>query len=232
MKKSRSPRFPFIPLPQAVRLLTKLSEAGVKKDFAPHEAMKAIDFSSMHGRAIKIFAAFRAYDLVDKSAGASISERRFSITETGLKILEASQNESVRMPFLQRAALSPLLFRRIWERNAYVSEEELEQRLLNREFTENGAKRAAKVYAKNREFANLPELSELPANLPERGPKTSRENRGCSPAGEGNQDQRQRMGLNLPLSSGRAMIPAGITEEDFQLLMQTLRLWKDRLIAG
>ncbi len=222
MKRSRSPRFPFIPLEKAIKHLKSLHESGSISEFRPQQAMQELGFSSMHGRAVKIFAAFRAYDLIEKAKSAGKDERLFSITKVGLKII-SSGNEADRLPFLRHAALAPMMFRMIWSRGRDRSSDEINEAMLKRGFTEDGAKRAARVFSKNRDLAKLDELEALPAGLPDRGPKP-----------QAQQDQNHRNvtgGLNLPLSTGRAVVPTGITEAEFQLLMQTLRLWKDRLVS-
>lgn len=35
--------------------------------------------------------------------------------------------------------------------------------------------------------------------------------------------------LPIPLDAGAAQIPKGMTEDDFELLVQTLQLWKKKL---
>lgn len=40
----------------------------------------------------------------------------------------------------------------------------------------------------------------------------------------------RRCYVSLPLNAGDATIPVGLTEEDFQLLLDTLLLWKKKLV--
>ncbi len=222
--KPRSPRFPFISLEEAVELLRKLDsfQGDPSQPLKRPEILKALDYASLHGAAVKTIGALRAYDLLEKQGEG------LRITEVGRGILSASTDEE-RTGFLQRAALSPLMFRQIWRNARHCSRPELKELLLGRGFTEPGAKRASRIYRKNDRFADLASL-ELEPVLPERGPGKNRKGLdrqvrpGRAAAAPSNQ-------LRLPLSAGTAIIPKGISEEEFTVLMQTLRTWKDQLVA-
>ncbi len=229
--KPRSPRFPFIPLEEAVELLRKLEafQSDRSQPLKRPEILKALDYASLHGAAVKTIGAMRAYDLLHKN------DDGLSISPVGAGILDAGSDEE-RREFLQRAALSPLMFRRIWRNARHSKRSELRELLLSRGFTEPGAKRASRIYCQNDEFAGLQTL-ELEPELPPRGEKAGKK------GGANQRAARKRRGaggpapanpnlLRLPLSSGTAVIPKGMTEAEFQLLMQTLRTWKDQLIVA
>ena len=103
--------------------------------------------------------------------------------------------------------------------------------LILRGFTEKGAERAVAVYSANSEFARLDEL-EIEPEAPEGGRRSPGFRRRGGAAVRERQREKRPNGLSLPLGKGRAFIPSGITETDFDLLMETLRIWKPRLVRA
>lgn len=241
--QNRSPRFPFLPLSEAIDLVRKL-DAFQKDSNQPlkrPEMLKALDYASFHGAAAKSIAALRAYDLLRKNGDG------VSLSPVAREILDASSDEE-RLDALQRAALSPLTFRMMWRRARHSSRKELRELLMSREFTEPGAKRASRIYKENDELAGLEDL-ELEPSLPERRGKPDRQ-----PPGEmvARKNAKRKMAakkaarkmatkqaaerprpnaLVLPLSKGNAIIPKGITKAEFKMLMETLRTWRSQLVA-
>lgn len=229
---SRSPRFPFIPLDEAVDLLGKLSTAHSDpvRPLPRQVLLDAFGYASLHGAATKTVAALRAYDLLEK-AGDGVR-----ISPVGRRILEADSPEEDR-DYLRRAALSPLTFRMMWRRARHSSRAEWKELLLERGFTEPGAKRASTIYRKNDEFAGLRDLDPEP-ELPERGKRQEL----CHSPGRGVgvnlakfSGQGPRLNpnsLTIPLSTGAAIIPKGITEVEYTNLLETLRTWKEQLVRN
>ncbi len=239
MLKPRSPKFPFIRLERALSFLPKLVQLETSGKLNRITAIKAMGYASFHGAAAKVFAALHAYDLIARTDDALV------VTETGRALAEA-KTEKEKLPFLQRAALSPLVYRNIWRRARNSSQEELSALLRERGFTEKGATRAARIYRKNSVLAQLEELDVEP-NLPERGEKTGMgPGRAKKKAVMLEQRMRERMrerrmsrqggaqsnSLQLPLSTGKVIVPKRITEDEFQLIMQTLRIWKPQLVKA
>ncbi|MEM1442337.1 MAG: hypothetical protein AAGF67_08345 [Verrucomicrobiota bacterium] len=222
----RSPRFPFVLLEEAVELLRKLDAYQSDRDatLKRPEILKALDYASLHGVAVKTIGALRAYDLLEKSGDG------LRISPVGAAILDASSDED-RRPHLQKAALSPLAFRNLWRTARHKSRPELIELLLARGFSEKGAKRASKIYRKNDELAGLQTL-ELEPELPERGQvqrKRPAAKRAQRKQAAPNASAPAAM-LRLPLSTGVAVVPKGITPEEFRLLMDTLRNWREQLV--
>ena len=236
--KSRSPRFPFLPLEEAIVILQKLktfSPAGRDRPFTRPQLLEACGYASFHGAAVKTMGALRAYDLLVKKDDGHF------LSPVAMVLLDSDDPDS-RVDYLQRAALSPLTFRHIWRWNQQASREEILEFLLERKFTESGAKRACKVYRKNYKFVKLRQLEREP-ELPDRGfhQKRGAEARRAMGRRTGPLSPGMRRPLplsppentlSLPLSSGSALIPKGITEEEFQLLIDTLKVWKPQLVAS
>jgi hypothetical protein len=229
--KPRSPRFPFLPLEEAIDLLRKLDAFSNDREtpLKQPQMLKALDYASFHGAAVKTIGALRAYDLLIKNGDG------LSISPVGAKILDANSDDE-RREFLQRAALSPLTFRMIWRNARHLSRPELKDLLLGRGFTEPGARRASKIYRRNDEFAGLQTL-ELEPELPPRGEgrqamiQRKQAARKMARAGRGPAARPCTDMLRLPLGGRVAVIPKGMKEEEYALLMQTLRAWKEQLVA-
>ncbi len=232
--KERSPRFPFIPLAEALENLQKLSAAAKDQTLKTDDAAAALGYSGQHGAAVKVMAAMAGYGLVDKERG------QVQLSKTGKTILDTPEaEEDARLNLLRQAALSPPMFLRIWRRARHLAREDLEKRLLERGFTETGAKRASEVYAANSELAKLGEL-EMEPDLPEVARRKLRKNRRQRrmearwASGEvknpANPPKPGPAALTLPLSKGVVRIPTGLTQDDFELLLRSLHLWKDRLV--
>ena len=200
--------------------------------------LKALDYASLHGAAVKTMGPLRAYDLLRKDGDG------VSISPVGREIL-ASETEEGRIEPLQKAALSPLCFRMIWAQARHSSRGEIKELLLSRGFTEQGAERASRIYKKNNELAGLIGL-ELGPVLPERRGKPGGPAEGAGNGGPGNRgrgpakkkgagSRRQQTAVNpnsltLPMSTGPAIIPKGITKKEFKTLMETIRTWREQLV--
>lgn len=237
--KNRSPRFPFITLNEAIDLLRKLkaTQSDPSQPLKRPEMLKALDYASFHGAAVKTMGALRAYDLLRKDGDG------VSISPVGHEIL-AAETEEGRIEPLQKAALSPLCFRMIWRQARHSSRGEVKELLISRGFTEQGAKRASRIYKKNNELAGLVEL-ELEPVLPERRGKPGRPAEGPGNSGPAERGPAKKKGarhrrtqtavnpnsLTLPMSTGPAIIPKGITKKEFKTLMDTLRTWREQLVV-
>lgn len=220
-KGERSPRYPFIDLQCAVDLLSKLSGLKNGNKLNRGEVLKLLGFDSFSGQAARTFAALRAYHLIAPSPEGP------RLTGIGRVLIDNSGD----LESLQIAALSPGVFRRIWRRARNASEEELVELLMERGFTAEGALKAASIYRKNAVLAQLDPL-EVEPNLPEPA-KKKRPGRKVEEKLRRKLAEASRAGsdpLRLPLSSGNAVVPKGITEEEFELLIKTLHIWKDQLV--
>jgi len=231
----RSPKFPVLTLSEAIDLLRLVAAADPEpSEGRPrHEILKLLGYASFHGPAARHFASLRAYDLIEKK------EQGLAISELG-RVLLGNGDEATHRAALHRAALSPMAFRMLWRRVRHSSGAEMRELLLERGFSEPGSKRATRVYRENDTLAGLASL-EIEPELPDRGPRKegAREQRGAlreslaRSARQPGPPQHPTRGpsLVLPLSTGNAIIPKGITEAEFTTLMQTLRTWREQLVG-
>lgn len=221
IKGERSPKYPFISLQSAIGILPKLAELKSGAKLNRFEVIKLLGFDSFSGQAARTFAAFRAYHLIAPSPDGP------RLTAVGRSLIDNPGD----LESLQVAALSPGVFRRIWRRARNASEAELVELLLERGFTADGAGKAASIYRENAGLARLDSL-EVEPNLPE-PTKKKRTGRKIEEKLRRKLSEASRKGsdpLRLPLGSGNAVIPRGISEDEFELLIKTLHIWKDQLV--
>ncbi|MEM7143854.1 MAG: hypothetical protein AAF591_01885 [Verrucomicrobiota bacterium] len=224
---TRSPRFPFIPLQRALKHTLTLQQHFKTAATPAPKAMKALGFDTMSGKANKIIAALRAYGLITVDHQRKV--RRIAVTPAGARLAKNPGAQKLLNP-LRLAALAPTPFRRLWENRPGITEEKLAATLKKRNFTEQGADRAAKVYMANVRFAQLEDadfrasnnLPPAPApqtvTIPARPPRL-RQGAATKPGQK----------LQVPLGKNFAAIPTNLSEAHFKLLMQTLRIWKPTL---
>jgi hypothetical protein len=231
-KTTRSPRFPFIPLQRALKHTRTLHEQFNTTATPAPKAMKALGLDTMSGKANKVIAALRAYGLITVEKD---KVRKIAVTPPGARLSKNPAAPNCLNP-LRLAALAPMPFRRLWYNRPGVTEEQLAELFQKRQFTEQGAQRAARIYMANVRFAQLEDPgfrasnNVPPAKLPPKAPAAAN----VRPAGRGAAslptDGPRR--LQVPLGDSFAAIPVGISQDDFKLLMQTLRLWKSTLVSA
>lgn len=225
--KRRSPRFPYINLQDAVAKMPEMAKLKDADKLDQLEMAKLMGYDSLSGPATRTNAAFLAYHLFEKSKHGP------TLTEVGR--LLATNTEDIEA--LQIAALSPLAFRRIWRNARNASVGELTELLMARNFTEQGAQKAAEIYRANAEFAKLDEL-EIEPPLPERQPR-GRRHREESNEIESRLHRKLKSSmpakipsdaLTLPVKSGTVVIPGKLTKHEFDLVIDTLNRWRDQLV--
>jgi hypothetical protein len=222
--QDRSPRFPSSTLSEALEYVSKLF-AGLGRSAAPAEALaKALGYSALSGSARSALATLAYYGLTHRDG---INHR---VSDLALRIIRPV-SEADKTAAMQQAALTPPLFAQLQKENPDTSETLLATLLLHRGFTEDGSARAAKVFRDNLAFiGQLPTVSSA-GNIPQ-----------PSPAPEANPPLRsdtqpktmtQTIAVNeLPVPIGDnlvARVPFPMTEDDFDLLVGTLNLWKKKL---
>ena len=228
MKQKRSPRFPFLSLEKSLGVIktlhTKFGDAAAP---GPQIA-EALGYAGMNGKANKEVAALASYGLILR-VGVEEGKRVFKLTARGVELSQSSEN----LEEIRKAALTPRPFHRIWFNRPGVTQSELQSVLVERGFTEEGAARAAQTYCDNVAFADLENAEFRESGVipkPEPGPRRrakAGDDDTSLPASKGAQPQR----LVVPVGGATAVIPVGMSPAEFRLLMQTLRLWKEKLIV-
>ena len=253
MTKERSPRFPFVPLRAALNQLEKVHQAieasGGEATIQRLAAIQALGYEKPNGKVHRLIAAMRGYGLL---ATLQKDKPVFVVTPLGKRLLKSPQARA-NGPWLaaaREAVLTPPLFRRLWNRARDLDRDQLVEMLLQRDFTEQGAEKAAAVFTRNRQIAGLddmPEGMEPPVRQrPAAAKKAARRAaRAQALAGRGGDCESPltpakpnrplgppRDAVVLPLGNKRAIIPTGISQADYDLLVETLTLWKGKIVKA
>lgn len=199
----RSPKFPFISLGKAISYLSVLIELDKTGQLSRETLINELGFESFSGPAARTIGALRAYHLIERSPAGP------QITEIGKRLAsDPTDSEALHI-----AALSPIIFRKIWRSHREDSKEQLIELLSANNFTEEGANKAVEIYSTNSKFAQLDQLTIEP-ELPERRPRFKRES---------------DLLFKLPLKNGALHIHGQIESEEFDLIIETLQKWRNQI---
>lgn len=220
----RSPRSPSETLKDAIDRVEKLM-AGLGRGAAPVEAVaKAIGFAGLSGASRSALASLSYYGLLSKQ-GAN-----YKISDLALKIIRPLSPEE-RVAALLEAHLSPRLFAEIQQAHPDASEPVLANLLLHRGFTEEGAKRAAYVFKDNLEFLKSSGYSWSEYQGASEVAKSSQKLPDSPSKNTVTQTLIASNELPVPIGEGMvARVPFPMSEEDFELFIGTLNLWKKKLV--
>lgn len=148
LPQDRSPRYPRSTLAASIEDVRKLYKAVGKGKIDPLIASRALGFGGLNGAAQATLGTLAQYSLVERAAG------QVGITPLALRILhpmsDAQRDEAIR-----EAALSPKIFQELFEKFPEANNIVIESYLAQNAFTSDGAKKAAKIFASNRETYNV-----------------------------------------------------------------------------
>ena len=200
--------------------------------------MHTIGYKKKTGPSLRAISALNQYGLTKETGSAD--KRVIGLSESAINYLLSS--DSQRAELLRQAALKPTIFQHLWqEYGAFLppSDEAIKMHLI-REKNYNSAAVGELVanYRDTFDFANLggnggsreekhdtgggkPAANSPPVYKP---PTT--QPKGTPPAMSA--DVRY---LPIPLDIGDAHIPRGMNDADFNLLIETLQLWKKKIVA-
>lgn len=251
-KRNRSPNYPYIPLDAALDKAHAIYRAE-KANPAPTPALfKAMGYSGQSGPSLGSIAALKHYGLLEEQESSTI--RVLRLTPTALRIIIDQETSPERVAAIKQAALSPRLFAELWQKYGKDSSNETLRvyLMLERKFASEGAAlEVIKNYRKTIEFAKLETGDSAPdAGGGDEGAQTDDElitalnqsqkipifrpnsanppifGQRALPPAPGTRD------FTFPLPDGVAIlrVPFPMSEEGFDLLAQTLALWKPTLV--
>jgi hypothetical protein len=232
--KARSPAYPAYSLSTAIDLARKLWNAQRKQDTHIDSALKTLGYSARSGTAVRAIAGLRHYGLIDESGAKD--DRKIRLSELAQDIIHLGENDERRKKALKTAALSPTIYAALWERyGAQLPDDAAIRPFLIRDKGYNDAvvDDLLADYRATLEFARLDKIDENVSN----GEHSDKGREGATKAfGGGSQMGRKDMTLDqeLPILVGDnrvARIPFPMTEDNFDLLIGTLNLWKRKLLA-
>lgn len=150
MARHRSPNYPAHGLSEAVEFARQIY-AKEKRTLAPGEIVaKALGYSSLSGNARVKIATLKKYGLLegDESKGLRISDLAMLLLYPDSSLQEADARKT--------AALTPALFKTLFEEKAEASDDAIANFLISRmDFSPIGARQALEAFRDTMTFAGL-----------------------------------------------------------------------------
>ena len=148
-KRVRSPNYPSISLPDAIRRLETLF-GSIQQHYAPREVVLAgIGYAKAHGASLTALSAMGKYGLLDRQG------EEYKVSERGLMILHP-ETEDERHTAISEAAQEPRLFADIHERfpGGTTNDDLLRSYLVRRGFGQSALVNVLQSYRETMEFVD------------------------------------------------------------------------------
>ncbi len=248
-KRQRSPAYPLFDLEAAVGKARMLYTAQGKHDGHLHTVMRSIGYDRPTGLAQRAVAALDQFGLVEQTGEKDT--RRVKLTELARDVLELPASDPRHPAALKTAALSPKIYAHLWERygpGALPSDDVMRSHLLrDKEFNGDAADSVLETFRATVLFAKLDKLDGVQDGTTLKQDPAVKQEFVLNPGPEKKTDppaaNPQTIPLmvptlpsqELPVLIGPGMIariPFPMNEDDFDLLIGTLNLWKKRLVKA
>ncbi len=236
VKRTRSPAYPAIALPQAVELLGVIFRS-FQSHAAPVEAIGEAVGMKAGGSSLNIrLAALKKYGLIEESEGAKGAGKTYRISPLGKDLVVLPQASAEHTEALRKAALMPVIYESLWTRfGPELPADSLIRSYLvrDRNFNAHQVDGMIADFRSTVEYAGL--AKEAAAAAPEAESfgetiqrfatmRTTPTTTAASAPGDV---------FTIPLEDGKvASIPYPMSPQTWDLFMQTLTLWKPRLVAA
>lgn len=162
-KRERSPSFPFIPLPAAIKRLGEFEDYFKRHPAPAKHSGKAWGMKGWTSQAQQTLAALKSFGLLEyKGSGDSLEA---SISEDARTYLRAQQ-DSIKQEVLKRFALKPKNIAKsfsLWGGDRPPDEVCLDQLVLKQGFTDSAAKLFLQVYDSTIAYAKLSDSDKVEA---------------------------------------------------------------------
>ena len=238
-KRGRSPRYPSITLAAAIEKARKLWDSQRKHEAHIDASLKSLGYTTQSGDALRTIAAMKHYGLIEDSGSGD--DRKIKLSESAQDILLLPENDPRKQRALEVAARAPAIHATLWERyGAHLPDDAAMIPFLVRDkgFNESVV---GDVLGNYRSAFALAKLDKNADSSPDNEQENTRQE--TKPEGlEGKQlDARSAFTpmnpdaaiQEMPVLVGPgkvARIPFPMTEEDFDLFIGTLNLWKKKLV--
>jgi hypothetical protein len=233
MARVRSPNYPALSLPEAIKLVTTV-QAAEQHLAAPKEVVaKHLGYSSYHGKAGRVVAALENYGLLEEVSGDKVK-----VSDLAMSILFPATPEE-KQAALNTAAYKHPLFSSIKEEwhGSRPSDENLRVYLIRRKFGADALDRVIEVYKETMDLVT-PESGVYPVLGSD--PKGQQETPKMQPNQHQTPSARPPAAGAMPLSSGepfRLSISGNRLQGAFELtnladaedMIRAINAWKTLL---
>jgi len=236
IKKGRGPTCPQKSLAEALDLIRTVFEKAGRSKAKPAALAGIMGYNGLNGTALRTLAVLNQYGFIEKDGKESLS-----VSDLAIRLLHPV-DETQRIQALRESALKPKVFETLYNDGFHhASEDAVSKHLIQSGFSEDSANGAAEVFMQNITFAKLKENGIKSEHAPNNNsmPKVSREPLPQfvwpKPADQAPDTFAPPLPmvlgeLSLPLENGKIIRIPKMTEEDFDLFTETLKLWRHRIV--
>ncbi|MGI8738401.1 MAG: hypothetical protein ACR2KU_01740 [Gammaproteobacteria bacterium] len=154
--RQRSPAYPSIDLPTAVRRAVEFKEYAKKSAVTVSHVLERWGYKGESSNGMKVVAALGYYGLLhDTGTG---ERRKIQLTDRAWRILVDHEESDARAEAIRDAALSPKIFRDMWDEWGARLPPDAEMRshlVFEKKFNERAVNGVIADYKSTLEFANL-----------------------------------------------------------------------------
>jgi hypothetical protein len=243
-RRTRSPSYPAVSLRDAIEKARVFWE-NEKRHSAPIDAAaKDWNYDVKSSAVPTTVAALRKYGLLE-DVGAGGKQRQLRLTDSALKIILNEEGNPERQSEIKAAALRPNLHRELWAKygEQLPSDQTLRSwLLLDKRFNPASVAGFINNYKETISFAKLTSSDIVTDTTTETDEEEQPEQHLQTSPLAAQKRSRGDLGftappmtaniryLPIPLDIGDAPIPVGMSEDDFNLLLETLQLWKKKIV--
>lgn len=239
-KRTRSPAYPAIGLPQAMDLASTIFR-NFQAHAAPVEAIGESLEMKPGGSSLNVrLSALRKFGLLDEEEAEGGGSKSYRLTGLAKDLLLLPTDDPLRQEALRKAALMPAIYDALWSRfGPELPADSLIRAYLvrDRNFNAQQVDGVIKDFRATVEFAGLGTITPAPAPTPETTPTKPY---GRQPLGllvrqlaamNTQKPPAMEDAFTIPLEDGKfASIPYPMSRASWTLFMKTLELWEPRLV--
>jgi hypothetical protein len=160
MPRVRSPNYPALSLPEAIKAVTTIQTAEQHLAAPKEVAAKHLGYTSYHGLAKRIISALENYGLLEDAGGDKVK-----VSSLAMAILYPSTQEEKQTAINEAAAKHPLFtaIKDEWQ-GARPSDENLRVYLIRRKFATDALDRVIQIYRETIDLVTPNSEGYTPAN--------------------------------------------------------------------
>jgi len=232
--------FPTLSLQKAIALMQKVWEKE-KRNPAPATAiLEHWEYAPKSSGGFQALASLKRFGLLEEVPGTA--QRTLKVSPMALDLMKYESTDPVAYrKQLKYLALLPDINEEIWNKYGHElpSDKTIETYLVfDRHFPEDTAKQFIRLYKETISFAKLTEAdtveeAKLPSNEMASAKQANPPSGGSDEKLKDNNNVETAINpseLAIPIAGKMARIPFPMSEEDFELFSETVKLWKKKLV--
>ncbi len=231
--------FPTLSLQKSIAMMQKVWDKEKRNPAPATTILEHWEYATKSSGGFQALATLKRFGLLEEVPGATT--RSLKVSPMALELLKAENTDpAAYRKQLQFLALLPDWFAEIWKKygRELPSDKTLEAFLVfDRHLTEESAKLFIKVYKETISFAKLTESDTVEETKLTGGEVDGGKKLNKTSADTPNKLKTNDLGMEIntgelpiPIAGGMARIPFPMTEDDFELFIGTLQLWKKKLV--